>query len=163
MNRLTRGLAAADAEIKAAKITNTEVEAVLDAALRAASHCERAYLTAPEHVRRQINQGFFEKLYIGQDGTVEGAELTEPFRPILGAAHGLVTEVDADAAAQDASTARPDDIKGMILARWGDSQVSGRSITDGRHKNTDRMHMHSVGGVKQAVMVGLEGLEPPTS
>jgi site-specific DNA recombinase len=97
MNRLTRELATAEGEIKAAKTTNTEVEAVLDAALRAATHCEQAYLTAPEHVKRQINQGFFERLLIGPDGSVERAELTEPFLPILGedqTAGELVTESD---------------------------------------------------------------------
>lgn len=153
MNRLTRELAAAEVEIKAAKITNTEVEAVLDAALRAATHCERAYLSAPGHVKRQINQGFFEKLLIGQDGSVEHAELTEPFRPLMGTAQGLSPEAEAGAARQDADTAGPEDAKGVTPAMREDGQFRGWSITGGRHKNTDRMHMHSVGGVKQIIVV----------
>lgn len=83
MQRLTRALAEAEGEIKAANTTSSEVEATLAAALAAASKCEQAYLSAPEPVRRQINQGFFEKLLIGEDGSVEWAELTEPFRALL--------------------------------------------------------------------------------
>jgi site-specific DNA recombinase len=83
MKRLTRALAEADSEIKAGKTTNEDIETTLDNALKAASHCERAYLTAPNPIRRQINQGFFEKLWIGEDGSVERAQLTEPFAAML--------------------------------------------------------------------------------
>ena len=34
-------------------------------------------------MRRQINQGFLEKLFIDRDGEVARAELTEPFGPLL--------------------------------------------------------------------------------
>ena len=52
-------------------------------ALVVATHCERAYLTAEPPIRRQINQGFFEKLFIGEDGSVVRAILTEPFAALL--------------------------------------------------------------------------------
>jgi hypothetical protein len=58
MQRLTRELAEAETEIKTAKVATSEVEDTLNRALVAASHCERAYLTAPSHVKRQINRGF---------------------------------------------------------------------------------------------------------
>src|SRR5207248_10148817 len=45
--------------------------------------CHRAYVTAPEPIRRQINQGFFVKRFIAQDGSVARAELTEPFAALL--------------------------------------------------------------------------------
>ena len=83
MKRLTRELAEADTEITAAKATNRDVEATLAAALQAASSCQQAYLTAPGPIRKQINQGFFKRLFIGEDGTVERAELTEPFAALL--------------------------------------------------------------------------------
>ncbi|MDQ4031142.1 MAG: hypothetical protein M3332_02270 [Actinomycetota bacterium] len=38
---------------------------------------------APEVIKRQINQGFFRKLIIDIDGTIERAELTEPFAQLL--------------------------------------------------------------------------------
>ena len=146
MNRLTRELAAAEGEIKAAKTTNTEVAAVLDAALTVATHCERAYLTAPEHVKRQINQGFFEKLYIGPDGSVEHAELTEPFRPILGSQNDPGPEASAT----------------KIHTTWGDGWVTREGVVGQDQQNTDR-RMRSVGGVKQVCLVGATGFEPVTS
>ncbi|WP_410669900.1 recombinase family protein [Amycolatopsis sp. cmx-4-68] len=83
MQRLTRALTEADALISAAQTSTAEVEATLEAALAAAGRCHRAYVTAPEAIRRQINQGFFVKLFIGQDGSVARAELTEPFAALL--------------------------------------------------------------------------------
>ncbi|SFI88992.1 hypothetical protein [Amycolatopsis sacchari] len=87
MQRLTRALAEAEAEIRAARTTTSDVETTLQQALTASSHCAAAYVAAPDHVKRQINQGFFEKLYIGEDGSVMRAELTEPFRALLDAGH----------------------------------------------------------------------------
>jgi hypothetical protein len=49
----------------------------------AAEHCERAYLSAANLVRRQINQGFFVRLLIDEDGSVERVELTEQFAALL--------------------------------------------------------------------------------
>jgi site-specific DNA recombinase len=83
MKRLTRELTEAETEIAAARVGTADVEATLSLALTAASHCEQAYLTAPNHIRRQINQGFFVRLLIGPDGEVEQAELTEPFAALL--------------------------------------------------------------------------------
>lgn len=83
MQRLTRELAQADAEIAAAQTTTHDLETTLDQALRTATHCERAYLTAPDSIRRQLNQGFFVKLFIGEDGSVARTELTEPFAALL--------------------------------------------------------------------------------
>jgi site-specific DNA recombinase len=83
MNRLTRALIDAEREIKAAQAGTRDLENTLEQALAAASHCTQAYLTAPDQVRRLINQGFFVKLFIGEDGSVEGAELTEPFATLL--------------------------------------------------------------------------------
>jgi hypothetical protein len=96
MKRLTRALAEAGGEIKAAKTTNADIETTLDNALKAASHCERAYLTAPDTIRRQINQGFFERLYIGEDGSVVRAELTEPFAAMLADSGSIYTTTTTD-------------------------------------------------------------------
>jgi hypothetical protein len=91
MQRLTRELAEAEVEIAAAQATNEGVEATLARALTAAQHCERAYLTAPNQIRRQINQGFFVKLFIGEDGDVAQVELTEPFAALIEPAIGAIT------------------------------------------------------------------------
>jgi site-specific DNA recombinase len=99
MKRLTREIAEADVEIAAAKTTTTDLEAVLEAALAAVANCEMAYLAAPNPVRRQINQGFFKNLLIGEDGSVEEAELTEPFAALL--ADGVVCQLEDEASVAD--------------------------------------------------------------
>ncbi len=48
-----------------------------------AGNCHRHYEAAPDFIKRQINQGFFRKLIINTDGSVERAELTEPFAQLL--------------------------------------------------------------------------------
>ncbi|WP_370939303.1 hypothetical protein [Amycolatopsis sp. cg13] len=55
----------------------------LTEALQTAEQCPAAYCSAPDAIRRQINQGFFEKLYIGEDGSVVGRVLIEPFVGVL--------------------------------------------------------------------------------
>ncbi len=83
MQRLTRAMADAEREIKAANAGLADVEQTLEDALIVAGNCHRHYEAAPAFVKRQINQGFFKKLLIHQDGTVEHAELTEPFAQLL--------------------------------------------------------------------------------
>jgi hypothetical protein len=51
--------------------------------LTVASTCHQQYQAAPPHIRRQINQGFFTRLLIAPNGSVERAELTEPFATLL--------------------------------------------------------------------------------
>ena len=63
--------------------TPEEVEAALLAAVRVASQCTMKYVTARSSARRLLNRGFFEKLFIGEDGSVERANFTEPFAAIL--------------------------------------------------------------------------------
>jgi hypothetical protein len=172
MKRLTRALAEADGEIKAAKVVAADVEATLDGALAAASHCEPAYLSAPNNVRRQINQGFFEKLYIGQDGTVERADLTKPFAALLEVGETIrlaAPSAPADPASQatldatnasgraDTTTdrARP---SAVVLATFGERIT----ITERAQANTPG-EVPLVGrGVKEDYLVGMTGFEPAT-
>jgi site-specific DNA recombinase len=95
MVRLTKVLAEADVEIDNASKSTTEVEATLEAALKVTTHCQTHYVTAPAHISRQINQGFFEKLFIDEDGHVERAE---PFAVLLriGRAHSQVRLGDSE-------------------------------------------------------------------
>lgn len=83
MHRLTAALQAAEQQISAAHTHLADIEAVLEQALRVAGACHREYAHAPAFVKRQINQGFFTKLLIDQDGSVAQAELTEPFAQLL--------------------------------------------------------------------------------
>lgn len=83
MQRLTRAMADTAQEIKAANADLADIEQTLEDALTVAGNCHRHYETAPHFIKRQINQGFFTRLLIHQDGTVERAELTEPFAQLL--------------------------------------------------------------------------------
>jgi len=84
MERLTREMAEAERLAKDAGKTLDELDTTLRQALTVASNCHQQYLGAPPHVRRQINQGFFTKLFIATDGSVERVELTEPFATLMG-------------------------------------------------------------------------------
>lgn len=83
MQRLTRAMTEAEAEVTISTQTTEDITEVLDAAVLVASRCEAAYHQAPPHVRRQINQGFLKRLLIGPDGNIERYELTEPFSALL--------------------------------------------------------------------------------
>ena len=83
MDRLTRAMADAEREATYARAELADVEQLLEQALAVAGSCWLHYQAAPAKIRRQMNQGFFEKLWIGQDGTVIKAELTEPFQALL--------------------------------------------------------------------------------
>ncbi|MCU1685756.1 MAG: recombinase [Amycolatopsis sp.] len=171
MKRLTRALAEAVGEIRAAQVTMTDVEATLERALAAARNCEVAYLSAPNTIRRQINQGFFEKLYIGRDGSVERVDLTEPFAALfeMGEAIRLAaspTATDpvpqnasgvADAPGTDlpADRARPSDV---LLATFGERIT----VTERAYANTPGEISLARGGVNEDYMVGMTGFEPAT-
>jgi len=97
MQRLTRAMTDAEREIKTADVGLADVEQTLEAALIVAGNCHRHYEAAPNFIKRQINQGFFKRLLIHQDGTVQRAELTKPFAQLL--------EPHWHAATQDAQNA----------------------------------------------------------
>lgn len=93
MDRLTREIAHAEVEVRKANTTLDELQQTLTRALYVAGTCQAQYKGALPHIRRQINQGFFKKLYINTDGSVERADLTEPFAQVLGEKLGEATVV----------------------------------------------------------------------
>ncbi|MGQ0572926.1 MAG: recombinase family protein [Pseudonocardia sp.] len=112
MERLTREMSEAEGLARTAMATVEQLESTLHAALTVATHCHQHYQQAPPHLRRQINQGFFTKLYIDTDGTVERTELTEPFASLLRISAQVtpaVAEGDpGTSAASEAVSAAPD-------------------------------------------------------
>jgi hypothetical protein len=76
----------------------------------------------------------------GPDGSVEHAELTEPFRPILG--DGLVV----------GQSSETDRLGTAIHITWGDGRIVDGNNGGSDHETTDR-RMRSVGGVKQILLV----------
>lgn len=182
MKRLTREIAEADVEIAAAKTTTTDLEAVLEAALAAVANCETAYLAAPNPVRRQINQGFFKKLLIGQDGSVEEAELTEPFAALL--ADGVVCQLDAAASVADVDVSDevPNDIvlvshvaaRPLALAGAGGATMAPDRppgaiwathdvVTESDYTTTPGDLIRPDVGVHKCFLVGATGFEPATA
>ncbi|MER6790630.1 recombinase family protein [Amycolatopsis mediterranei] len=111
MKRLTRSLVEADAAISAAKVSQEDVEQVLEAALTAAGHCASAYIRATDSIKRQINHGFFEKLYVGEDGSIERHALTEPFASLIQLSEihpfDAVAESESGITKRDAAFTRP--------------------------------------------------------
>jgi hypothetical protein len=151
MQRFTRELAQVDGQIKSAKVATTDVTATLNAALRAAERCENAYATAPPHIRRQINRGFFKKLWITEDGTVERSELNEPFatllandRPLVGVQHQHHLELEAGkqvSAVADESREQPTQSRQSVVLR---NMISNSTESD--DTNTDRKVFLAVRG-----------------
>ena len=83
MERLTTAMRAAQRQVELSGKHISDVEDVLEQALAVAGSCHTHYVGAPDFVKRQINQGFFKRLMIQQDGTVEQVELTEPFAALM--------------------------------------------------------------------------------
>jgi site-specific DNA recombinase len=164
MQRLTRELAEAEAEIAAAQATNEDVEATLARALTAAQHCERAYLTAPNQIRRQINQGFFVKLFIGEDGEVAQVELTEPFAAlldgepfVLAARPTTNTDTGSDVVGDAPNTSTVDSDTAEHRATDVENGATLR-----KYNPTPRGSMPVGRGVKGEYLVGAVGFEPTT-
>lgn len=120
MERLTRAIAEAEGEVKAASTALDKIEETLHQAVSIAGRCHQLYETASPAVRRQINQGFSTKLFIGHDGEVERYELTEPFRQLLSEELAGVA-VGTSQAAVDAPTGET-----AACAEGGFGQVNGR-------------------------------------
>jgi site-specific DNA recombinase len=77
-DRLTRESEQAEHHIEAAEASFSDVEDTLGNALDLLADCQRAYLAAPGHLRRQWNQALFERLLV-YDNKIGGKEIAEPF------------------------------------------------------------------------------------
>lgn len=100
MRRLTAEIGNAEGELKQAQASLADLKGQLGRALTIVSRCAEHYEQAKPAIRRQINQGFFEKLYIDEDGSVVNVDLTEPFGTLL-----AITSGDDQQAADDTQTA----------------------------------------------------------
>jgi hypothetical protein len=64
--------------LEAAEASFGDIASTLAKALDLLSDCQRAYLAAPGHLRRQWNQALFERLVV-YDERIADAEVAEPF------------------------------------------------------------------------------------
>ncbi len=168
MQRLTRALAEADREIQAAKTSTADLEQALTEALQVAERGPQAYQVAPAKIRRQFNQGFFQKLYIGEDGDVERSELTEPFAALLDvrlveASPEREGATDTDNAAQTDGDATDGHRPENILRPAFPDVTDGLNGENGVQNETPSREMiFSERGVNKQVLVELRGIEPRT-
>jgi site-specific DNA recombinase len=121
-----------------AETEHARVQANLQTCLAYLQDCHAAYLSAPPTVRRQLNQAFFHKVYVDEDGTVR-FDIADPFALLLDPqvrSAALTTGTSADLA-----TGTPE------LAETGDS---GQTLAGHRFGR----------GLNKTTMVELRGFEP---
>ena len=172
MDRLTQDMATAERVIKNSSTTVDELEATLQAALAVAGNCHQRYAQAPPHVRRQLNQGFFTKLFIARDGSVERAELTEPFASLMdhevgapdwqtgGGAQNVLEGLDI-VRTTETPPLPPDGARG-VLGR--DRHCSGNVLVSTLGNDLEHTHGDLVTvGSKEAGLVPAVGFEPTLS
>ncbi len=155
----------AEQQTTVARAHLADVETVLERALAVAGHCHRHYEQAPDLVKRQINQGFFVRLLIDQDGSVEHAELTEPFAQLL--APERVTAMDGgaqhapDAPGRLPAPRAPGATSPAPLGTLGRPGRVLADVTAGGRTNSPDDYLVGV-GVNVDGLVELTGFEPVT-
>jgi site-specific DNA recombinase len=77
-DRIARELAGADQQLASAEAAVTDVDEVLAQALDLVAACHGAYADSDSTARRQWNQAFFKKLWVGAD-VIAGDEREVPF------------------------------------------------------------------------------------
>jgi hypothetical protein len=161
--------------------TQLEYRKVVDAlhrCLQLLEDCERMYLEASPKLRRQMNQGIFEKFYIDEHGVTDTV-LTDPFQVVL-APDFVRADTDESVAMDqaDESAATPS------LAHVEEAWIEGVPtwLHDGEWWNAVRMKKSPARsctrdfsgfrtrpkslsrglGLKESYLVRPEGLEPST-
>lgn len=165
MERLTRAASAAEREIQTALVSLDKIEQTLNRALAIAGRCHQEYVAAEPAIRRQINQGFFEKIYVAQDGSIERYDLTEPFAALLG--HDLAGElaIHDQLGDMDPATAGEQHATGcdVVAAARPTSPAAVLSRISDLENNTTLDIDLVQRGVNKPYVVGDTGFEPVTS
>ncbi len=139
--RISREMTNAQQRLDATSLTFAMVQANLQAVIALAQNCHTAYQVAGPRDRRTLNQAFFEKIYLDDQGIVT-SDLAQPFAALL------------DVEQADGSTLP----RGEVLAT-----TSGGPIVEGHTGNEKTPPEDRRGqGVNMRCLVGAEGLEPPT-
>jgi hypothetical protein len=141
MVRLSREVLEANGAIADATRGVENIEETLRRALEIAQDCARAYADGTPMVRRLMNQGLFEKLYIDEDGSVERYEVTEPFSTLFdpGLLEQLSTERDDAEAAVGAEDLQETDEGTRLRCWYACSSVRNGHTRNGRIKRSGRI------------------------
>ena len=85
--RISREIAATESAIAASDFTAEQIKKTITDAVAFASDCHRAYTAASLTVRRQMNQAFYVRIMVTEEGVTEWT-YNQPFA-LLMAAHGV--------------------------------------------------------------------------
>jgi site-specific DNA recombinase len=151
-DRFASELAVVEGRLQATVEQSAELNANLGKVLDLASDCHRAYMAAPESVRRQFNQAFFAQILVFEDH-VE-AELAEPFDVLLSpdVKQAAITTLPDE----EIDPEHPVTIEDVL----GNARTPGtRCVARGRERVLARVRGRE--GLKDDVLVREGGLEPP--
>ncbi|MFK0249750.1 recombinase family protein [Amycolatopsis azurea] len=151
MQRLTQELGQAQAQLAEQEASLEELDEQLNRALYVASHCTGLYGEASPAIRRQFNQGFFDKLYVDEHGEIARAEVTEPFASL----RVLVLAAGNDSSGSDRPTNTVCDEDDTTVFSPG---IPGRSDARGHEQTPGQMI--PTRGLNIAPMAVAVGFEP---
>jgi hypothetical protein len=115
-DRLTIEAKQAERHIEIAKASFADIEDTLDKALNLLADCQRAYMAAPGHLRRQWNQALFERLVV-YDDDIESTEIAEPFATL--ADSELPARLGGETVTQTASSSGGGSNEGLLIGAPG--------------------------------------------
>lgn len=160
MSSLTREIASAERELQIAQTHMVDLDRRLEDALGVAGRCAEEYATAPPAVRRLVNQGFFEKLYVDEDGGIELVDWTEPFRQLLGGGvEGDAPSADETDTSEDAQTPPSAELGGV--ADRAPLAVALKCTFDVFDLENPTGRLATSWGSNMMSMAEVEGFEPP--
>ncbi len=146
------------------------VEANLDLAINLAATWHGAYVRATDVERRLLNQAIFEKLFIAEDGSVVH-DFADPFDLLLGhtVVRSVVERIDQTELTPEQSQVI-DQAWSALSSRWSADEAARRTrdacrgiVADVAGKERNPSNLVVVGVSNMDLMVGAEGLEPPTN
>ena len=138
--RITRTRQQATEVLTSAELGRENIESHLDLALDLMKNVYAAYEAAPEHIKRQINQSYFERVYFDVSDdiiTINSSEFAKPFG-------ALMTLTD-----------RPE----KAMEKLNLSKPKNRT----KRPASSHEPIFYADSSKESLMVGVRGLEPPTS
>ncbi|HEY0318839.1 MAG TPA: zinc ribbon domain-containing protein [Solirubrobacterales bacterium] len=115
-DRLSTETSQAERHLEVAEASFTDVEETLVKALDLLADCQRAYLAAPGHLRRQWNQALFEQLVV-YDDRIADTEVAEPFATL--ADPKLPAELDGEVLPGGAASSGGGSSKGLLVELGG--------------------------------------------
>lgn len=174
MERFTRELHEAEKTIALAQASATDQQRVLDRSLDLIQHCHQLYRRAKPRERRMFNQGFFRRLYVGEDGQIEDAELQTPFAQLLARATDtrIVTDLtpralpDTPSGTQNDADASPAP-RGVIYHRTIHQErhdavrLMFEQAKDVSGQRRTRRTLLCTAGSNNELLAEAEGFEPP--